>query len=88
LVVASPESATRGDCTTGVVLFDGPLDIVGVVGMTLIVAGVVLLTVVCVVVGRLVLPTAHCQHRGDATRPDTADASEGHGTRLHQSLQH
>jgi hypothetical protein len=40
LVVASPESATRGDYTTGVVLFDGPLDIVGVVGTTLIVAGV------------------------------------------------
>ncbi len=30
----------------GVVLFDDPLDVVGVVGMTLIVAGVVLLTVV------------------------------------------
>jgi hypothetical protein len=37
LVVASPESVTRGDCTTGVVLFDGPLDIVGVVGTTPIV---------------------------------------------------
>jgi multidrug transporter EmrE-like cation transporter len=46
LVVASPESATRGDYTTGVVLFDGLLDIVGVVGTTPIVAGVVLLTVV------------------------------------------